>query len=568
MFRSLARLISAPRLAAVLLAVGGLFIWQTLQASPAQAATLRFNPTTLKVGLSETAELQLIASSTDKPIYSLEITVSYPTNLILGIEANAKGTNFPLTVFPSTVDNTQGRAKFTVAAQKPGYIGNNGVVGTLLFRGQKLGTGQITVVSAKIIHVDQATDQESNVYTSSTPAQLIVDNAVSPQYTTPGVRGPVPIVSSPSHPDPSKWYQERAVQFTWTGGNGGYSWVFDQNPETLAPAVSKGTGTSTTIGGVGDGTWYMHVRAESSGVWGPTTTFRVQVDGSPPGNFQLQVDPDNTTNPSALPKISFEATDTHGGIDYYEVSLDGSDPVKTRSPYQLPQLKPGQHTVVVWAIDKAGNRTRAETTLNLIPLSPKPVITNPDSGATITMGGEDGSIRGTGPAGSTMQLFADGKYIMSVEVDDQGKFEFKLDGQLDPGEYDFTVRAVKPNHLESEASEVVRLKVLGGGLIGGFGQDLSFGNFKVPFWVTIILYILILLLLIFLLIYLYYRWRKARREQKLAMQKLELMTAPDPASSPIPTDVGQQATAATTAIPPVPSSNESPPHSTNTSNSS
>ncbi len=543
------------RVAAALVVAIGIYAIHSVMPVVSQAATLNFNPSVRTIGLSESAEIQLVASSS-QAINSVEVTVSYPTNLVLGVEATAKGSVFNLTVFPATVDNTQGRANFTVAATS-GYTGTSGVVGTILLRGQKLGEGEIKVVSAKIIAADGS---GTNIYTGSTPGKIVVDTTVTPKYTTSGEKGPVPIVNSPSHPDPSKWYAERSVQFAWTGGRGNYSWVFDQNADTLAPASSKGTGTSTTIGGVADGVWYMHVRAEADGNWGPTTTFRVQIDGSPPGSFQLKLDPDNVANPSALPLITFEAPDTPGGIDYYELSLDGGEFVKTRSPYQVPQLKEGQHTIEVWAVDKAGNRTKASATINLVPLSPKPDITNLDQDFTLVMG-EDGKISGTGPAGSTMQLYANDQYIMSVEVDKDGKFEFVLTDQLEAGEYTFKVKAVKPSHLDSAFSDGVKGKVQGGGLIGGFGSDVSFGNFKVPFWVTMVLYVCILLLLIGLLVYLYIRWRKARRDQKLAMQKLELMTSPDQPASPIPTDVGQDGQASTAAIPviaPVPTDNSQP----------
>lgn len=540
---------SVFRLAAAFAVVSVLYLISLQSPYAANAATLHFNPSTLTVGLSETAEVQLVASSPSQSINSVEVTLSYPTNLVLGVEATAKGTVFPITVFPATVDNTQGRATFTVSVTTPGYTGSSGVVGTLMVRGQKLGQGEIKVVSAKIIANDGS---GTNVYVSSTPAKLVVDKTVIPKYTTSGEKGPVPIVNSPSHPDPSKWYAERTVQFTWTGGTGNYSWVFDQNADTLAPAVSKGSGTSTTISGVGDGVWYIHVRAESGDNWGPTTTFRVQIDGSPPGAFQLKLDPDNTANPSALPLITFEAPDTPAGIEYYELSLDGSDPVKTRSPYQVPQLKAGSHTIDVWAVDKAGNKTKASATINLVPLSPTPAITNLKDDFSLTMG-DDGKISGTGPAGAIIQLYANDQYVMSVKAGDDGKYELKLIDQLEPGDYTFKVKAVKPNHLDSAFSNQVKGKVIGGGIIGGLGGDVNFGNFKVPFWVTLILYIIILLLLIALLIYLYIRWRKARRDQKLAMQKLELMTNTDQPASPIPTDVGQSGQAIP-VIQPVPSS--------------
>ena len=130
---------------------------------------------------------------------------------------------------------------------------------------------------------------------------------------------------------------------------------------------------------------------------------------------------------------------------------------------------------------------------------------------------------------------------MSVTADEEGNFEIKVNTQLEPGEYKFKVRAVKSGHLYSEFSDEISGKIEAGG--GG----LSIGGFVIPMWITLILYVVIILLLIGGLIYLFLRWRKARRDQKLAMQKLELMTEADPNSEapadaqPIDTGVGQEA---------------------------
>ena len=86
-----------------------------------EAATIRFNPSPLTVGKDQTTEVQIVATS-DVPINSVEVELTYPTNLVLAVEANAKGTVFPITVFPPTRDNNTGRAKFTVAVTPRGGV--------------------------------------------------------------------------------------------------------------------------------------------------------------------------------------------------------------------------------------------------------------------------------------------------------------------------------------------------------------------------------------------------------------------------------------------------------------
>lgn len=518
------------------LCIAGLALW--LLPTAAEAATIHFNPSPITVGKDQTAEVQIVASS-DVPINSVVVEFTYPTNLVLAVEANARGSVFPITVFPPTRDNNTGRAQFTVAVTPPGYTGSNGVIGTLVLRGQTLGNGKLKVDNSqtKVIAAD---GHGTNVFTGSTDGDIIVDNSVEPQFIETGEVGPVPIVTSTSHPDPSKWYKDRAVTFTWEGADE-YNWVFDQSPDTIPATNSKGSATSTTIGGVADGVWYIHVRGVKGNKWGATTTFKVQVDGSPPPGFSLGFDPEPSTDPSALPVITFQTDGAQAGIDRYELSLDGDEFVVVRSPYQLPQVAPGKHTIQVKALDKAGNETIASAELNVVPLSPKPAIKSPGSGFNFAIG-EDNSIKGTAPPKSSVQLFANGQFVMAVDANDKGEFEIKLNSQLEPGDYKFKVRAVKAGHLYSEFSNEIS------GTVAPGGGGLNIGGFVIPLWLTLILYVVVILLLLGLLGYLYYRWRKARREQKLALQKLELMTESDPTSEapadakPIDTGVGQEET--------------------------
>ena len=66
----------------------------------AQAATVYFSPDPVTVGQGETSEVQ-VRVSTDVAIYSVDITVSYPTNLVTADSASTEGTDFPFPLKPS-----------------------------------------------------------------------------------------------------------------------------------------------------------------------------------------------------------------------------------------------------------------------------------------------------------------------------------------------------------------------------------------------------------------------------------------------------------------------------------
>lgn len=485
----------------------------------AASATIGFDPVAATIGLGETGKVAVTVTS-DVPVYSIDVTISYPTGTILGVEANAETSVFTITLFPSTVDNSRGQARFRVAVPRPGATGKH-TIGTLVFRGAALGKAQLSVVSAQVIGYDEANDTDVNLYTGSSTGTVEVNNTKKPEFLEPGELGPIPVVNSTSHPDPSKWYSNRNVTFTWGGGNGAYNWVFDQDPDTLPPTTSKGGAETTTISGVADGVWYFHVRAAKGGVWGPTSTFKVQIDGTPPGSFSLSFDPDNAKDPAALPLISFDAPDTPSGIDHYEVQLDDAAWVSTVSPYQVPLVKAGAHHVNVRAIDRAGNVTTASADFTLKAITPVPKITDPGDGSAIVLGNE-GKISGTAAPDSSVQLYADGQFITAVTADKDGKFTFTLRNQIEPGEYTFKVKSTMARHLSSEYSNEVKVNVLAGGT--------KIGGVPIPDWVIALVYIIIVLILIGVLLWLIRKWLKAQKEKKLAIQKLELLSEEDPKS--------------------------------------
>lgn len=515
----------------LLIALTPLAVMVTLPHNQARAAsaTIGFDPVSSEIGLGETGKVALTVSS-DVRVNTVDVIVSYPTGTVLGVEANAESSVFTITLFPSTVNNSTGQAHFQVSVPNPGAIGNDVPIGTIVFRGAALGTANLSVIAAKVIAND---GQGTNVYSGSSSGSVNVTNKKNPINTsTGGVEGPIPVVNSTSHPDPSKWYSNRNVTFTWGGGDKDYNWVFDQNAETIPPTASKGATTTTTMNGVGDGVWYFHVRASQNGVWGPTSTFKVQIDGTPPGAFTLELEPDPTKDPAALPLVSFNAPDTPSGIDHYEVQLDDTAAVESVSPYQVPLVKAGSHHIVVKAYDRAGNVTTASADFTLKPISPTPKITFPGNNFSLALGSE-AKIRGTALANSSVQLYANGQFVTAATADKDGKFVITVVNQLDDGKYTLAVRSAMARHLSSDLSNsITGTFVLGGTNVAGIA---------VPTWVIVIIYILIVLALIGVLLWLIRKWLKAQKDRKLAMQKLELLSEGEAPASPQPTNVGQEA---------------------------
>ncbi len=115
-----------------------------------------------------------------------------------------------------------------------------------------------------------------------------------------------PVISSPTHPNPSLGYNNTKPQFTWTippdvNGIAGYYYILN-NQSTTSPTPATGTYTTTnsyqTTTALANGTYYFHVVAKDNvGNIGSAAHFKVNIIVTPTTPFNLF---DLLTNPLVL----------------------------------------------------------------------------------------------------------------------------------------------------------------------------------------------------------------------------------------------------------------------------
>lgn len=177
------------------------------------------------------------------------------------------------------------------------------------------------------------------------PVPLDAEASATSLGVTPGV----PLIASPSHPDPDAWYPTNTVVFTWAQPAGdpavvdGYRWYLDRHPDTVPSQFSQGLTTTTTYKNFPDGLWYLHLRARGQdGDWSATAHRAVRLDAHPP-QVQIVLNPprpsDNggwyntpVTATIAATDPSTSAGQTGSGVASVEVSTNGI----TWQPYAAP----------------------------------------------------------------------------------------------------------------------------------------------------------------------------------------------------------------------------------------
>ena len=258
----------------------------------------------------------------------------------------------------------------------------------------------------------------------------------------------IPIISSPTHPDESKWHSIVDVTFTWTepydlSGVIGYSYVLDQNLGTVPDEIRDGLERSAIYSGFPDGTYSFHCRAgDNVFLWGQAGHFTIRIDTeSPPAPLGLSVDPSDWTNNSMFTVYWTDPEDLSGIAGaYYKL---GSPPVSKDDgtltpdhPLTFSGSVEGSQPLYVWLKDEAGNTDHRNVGLVSINFD----STAPDQGMICIAGGADTTtslivpldclyafdeVSGMGP-GALMQFSNDGQSWTAAEPFDTSRADWDL----------------------------------------------------------------------------------------------------------------------------------------------
>jgi len=89
-----------------------------------------------------------------------------------------------------------------------------------------------------------------------------------------------PLVSSPTHPDQTKWYKNANPTFLWQREEGvtDFSYILSRDPTAIPDNKSEGKNNSVSYEKIADGIWYFHLKAKKGSNWGGVSTFLIRID--------------------------------------------------------------------------------------------------------------------------------------------------------------------------------------------------------------------------------------------------------------------------------------------------
>jgi len=484
----------------------------------AAAATLYFTPSSGTVG--QTFSIAVYVSSAEQAMNAASGIISFPPEKLEVTSLSKSGSIFNLWVQEPLFSNAAGTINFEGIVLNPGFIGSVGKIITVNFRVKSTGSAYLSFSSASVLANDGRgtnilTGTGSGNYFFQTTA--IIAPAEEIEETAPPVALGIPLapkVSSPTHPDPEKWYSNNDPEFSWQLPSDvtKVSYAIDKNPNTNPKFIAETLIDKVSFSDMEDSIWYFHINFKNQHGWGKFTHRKVLIDTQPPEPFKIIIDKKDLFDPS--PILHFETTDSLSGMEYYEVKMGDREQIKTtladleRNPFQLPAQGPGKHSIEVKAFDKAENYTSAFTEIEVLPIE-TPVINKYPKRLNV---GEKAILEGKSLPEATILVFIGEKgkepIMEETKADSEGNWAF-TSKPLEKGSYEAWVQAKDKRGALSLPSEKVSFEV-------DLPPFLKFGTMAISYLVIMITLIVLIAVAVAVIVYVWYRislWRKRVRTE-------------------------------------------------------
>jgi len=474
----------------------------------AEAATLYFSPSSGSHAVGTTFSVSIYVSSADQAMNAASGVISFPQDKLEATSLSKTGSIFTLWVQEPSFSNSAGTINFEGIVLNPGFTGAAGKIITINFRAKAAGSALVNFSSGSVLAND---GKGTNILTSLGNAQFSLGyvGPTVPEATTPSaVSGApsAPQISSPTHPDPNKWYAKKDAKFTWSLPSDVTSvrLLVGKIPAAIPTVVYTPAINEKEVTNLDDGIWYFHVQLRNASGWGEISHFRFQIDTQPPEPFEIKfVDGKETTHPQ--PTLAFETTDEMSRIDYYEVKIDQEPPIKIKeTEYKMPVQILGEHTVIVKAVDKAGNYTLAMTEINVLPIE-APIITDYPREL---LPGSILSIKGTALPEVTIRVYIqkDEKEIKTGEIksDKEGRWTYIEVEPVEKGIYEVWAEAIDSSGAKNRSLEKVTILVSPPAFI-------RIGKLAIDYLMTIITLLVLILILVLGVIW---SWQKIKEKRK------------------------------------------------------
>ena len=364
-----------------------------LFAHVSYAAILSVYPASSNVSVGNIISLSINVNSSGTAINTAGATINFPTDLLEVMSVSQSPSIFSLWVQNPIFSNTDGTVTFTGGLPTPGFTGQNGQIISIVFRAKKKGTASVVISDGSVLANDGL---GTDVLTAQGSASINI-GASSPTekpVTDKGTLSPLPIITSTTEPQQDLWYSNDTASFSWVIPSDVTSiqTLLSKESDSVPTITYDSSVSERTVNNLHDGILYFHLRYMNTAGWGPTATYKVQLDTTPPKNFTLNVQTEGVQN-----TVTLNAVDAMSGIASYSVQIDNESAIIVQNSslingqYILLTQNPGQHNLTVIAYDKASNHTESDTVFTSPDIAIPTITVSPQEvkrGDTVTISGQ------------------------------------------------------------------------------------------------------------------------------------------------------------------------------------
>ncbi|MCK4782027.1 hypothetical protein KAS79_03865 [Candidatus Parcubacteria bacterium] len=326
-----------------------------------QAASLYLAPQSQTIYQGDSFLTELRIDTEGEEINAVEAYLTFPSNLLEAIDFS-KGDSI-LKFFVKKPEFKNGKISF--AGGTPNGFKGDGLLAKIIFSAEALGKAKI------------AFENNSKILLNDGEGSLAQSNFLQGEYEILKQPEGLPGISSESHPDQNKWYNNNILSLYWDLVEGAeYSWILSRDPQAEPDEISDEPepkeGVAFWMGAMeydfkeqGDGIYYFLLRESREREWGPKVSFRAMIDTAAPEEFEPKI-----TEIEGKNYLVFAADDKTSGIEHYEIreipriwtlKIAKKGWKVGESPYLLEDQSL-RSKILVKTIDKAGNKRIAEIT--------------------------------------------------------------------------------------------------------------------------------------------------------------------------------------------------------------
>ncbi len=340
-------------------------------STPVFAATLGFLPASGTFQTTQTFSVSVQVSSAEQAINAVSGTISFDPKLVEVTALSRSRSIVSYWAVEPTYSNKNGTISFEGVIPNPGFKGSGGKLFTLSVKAKQAASPDLRFTAGSVLANDGA---GTEVLSGMSKAQFTIKAETTDTKTTTSkaVSFFEAVVTSPTHPDQSKWYRDNNPQFSWQLPSGivKLGVAVDQNPTTEPQANSAQLTSSFVDRDMQDGAWYLHVRFVAFDGISKVAHYHFQIDTHKPEMLAASIDAQAVRG--GILKLSLQAKDALSGLDHYTVAIDNTSPQvipADQDSFSTSGLVAGLHTVAIAAVDKAGNVSDPYTESVTIPLT-------------------------------------------------------------------------------------------------------------------------------------------------------------------------------------------------------